>query len=206
MSGARFAFANAHAVTDFLVVGGDLHREIGRAIVEAAELVQVGGVGYVLDCRQEAREELWGCVPGVRYRWDGIDDAGQRVPGEWFTRITDRIHAAIAAGGVVLTHCHMGVNRGPSAGFAVLLREGWDPIAALDAIRRARPIAAMAYAEDALEWHLDRIGASDAIKGEERGRMRRWRAANPLPMARAIRLAGERRDWRGTAIRRATSS
>lgn len=189
MSVPQLERANADFVTEFLAVGGDLPRDIECAVGDAVELVRVGGVGYVLDCRIEAEEELWSCIPGVEYCWDGIDDAGQRVPEEWFERITDGTHAAIAAGGVVLTHCHMGVNRGPSAGFAVLLREGWDPVAALTAIRAARPVAVMAYAEDAVEWNLDRIGATAAVRTATRARVRRWRAANPLPMARAIRLA-----------------
>ena len=47
------------------------------------------------------------------------------MPEEWFERITDGTHAAIAAGGVVLTHCHMGVNR------AVLSRLLGRPLALL---------------------------------------------------------------------------
>ena len=77
-------------------------------------------------------------------------------PGEWFDVAVDWSVAAIEGGGTVLTHCHMGVNRGPSLGFAVLLEQGWDPIEALDAIRTARPIAWVAYAEDALRWHHER--------------------------------------------------
>ncbi|MEJ7774997.1 MAG: hypothetical protein WKF72_09340 [Nocardioidaceae bacterium] len=53
----------------------------------------------------------------------------------------------------VLLHCHMGINRGPSAGVAVLLATGWDPVDAFDAVRRARPIAHVAYAADALDRH-----------------------------------------------------
>ena len=90
-----------------------------------------------------------------------MDDAGQRVPGEWFDVAVDWALAAIEGGGTVLTHCHMGVNRGPSLGFAVLLEQGWDPIEALDAIRTARPIAWVAYAEDALRWHHERVGVSE---------------------------------------------
>lgn len=189
MSGPRLERANADFVTGFLAVGGDLPRDIECAVADVVDLVRVGGVDHVLDCRIEAEEELWSCVPGIEYCWDGIDDAGQRVPGAWFERITHWSHAAIASGGVVLTHCHMGVNRGPSAGFAVLLREGWDPVDALTAIRAARPVAALGYAEDAVEWHLDRIGASPSERVETRARVRRWRSANPLSMERAIRLA-----------------
>jgi len=191
MSGVSLAQANADVVTDFLLVGGDLSFDLASAAAEAAQLVRAG-VTLVIDCREEAVEELWAGIPAVTYRWDGIDDAGQRVPAAWFTRITDAAHTAIRAGGVVLTHCHMGINRGPRAGFAVLLREDWDPVDALDAIRAARPIAVMAYAEDALEWHLDRIGADEPVRHDAHRRVRRWRAANPLPMSRALALSRAR--------------
>ena len=44
----------------------------------------------------------------------------------------------------------MGINRGPSLGFAILLHWGWDPNEAITAIRDARPIANVWYAVDAL--------------------------------------------------------
>ena len=179
-------------VTDFLVVGGDLAHDDRRAAAQAADLVEVGRVDHVLDCRAEALEDLWQAFPAVQYRWDGIDDADQRGPGEWFSRITDWSHRAIESGGVVLTHCHLGMNRGPSAGLAVLLREGWDPIAALDAIRRARPIAVIAYAEDAVAWHLDRLDVTHAERQAVRERVLRWRRDNPLSLSQAIQVAARR--------------
>ena len=101
--------------------------------------------------------------------------------------------AGIASGGVVLTHCHMGINRGPSAGYAVLLAMGWDPVEALAAIRSARPIANVWYAGDALEWRLARIGAGPAERRTARARVAQWREENPLDVVRIIRSirAGE---------------
>ena len=81
----------------------------------------------------------------------------------------------------------MGINRGPSLAYAVLLAQGWDPIDALDAIRTARPIAAMGYAEDALAWHHRRTGASDFTRAADRRRLRAWRAADTLDVAATIR-------------------
>jgi hypothetical protein len=85
----------------------------------------------------------------------------------------------------------MGVNRGPSLGFAVLLAQGWDPVDALDAIRGARPIAWVAYAEDALRWHHER----NSVSGQEREgdflRLERWRAENQLDLAEVIRQKRE---------------
>lgn len=109
------------------------------------------------------------------------------MPAEWFERIAGWAVAAIRDGGVVLTHCHMGINRGPSAGFAVLLSLGWDPVAALDVIRTARPIANIWYAEDALGWHFDRTGAPAAERRATRARVATWRSENPLDVVRIIR-------------------
>lgn len=108
--------ANAHFVTEFLAVGGDLAYDNETAAIQAMELV-AAGITHVLDVRQECGDtELWGYVPEVSYRWDGVDDAGQKVPAPWFDGIVEWALDAISGGGVVLTHCHMGINRGPSAG------------------------------------------------------------------------------------------
>lgn len=179
--------ANAHFVTPSLAVGGDLAYDDATAVRQSVELVVAGGVTHVLDVRQEADDADWWADTEVTYLWAGIDDAGQRVPAAWFDRIVGWATEAIDAGGVVLTHCHMGINRGPSAGFAVLLGLGWDPVDALTAIRAARPIAHIWYAEDALAWHLDRSGASPTQRRTTLARVARWREENPLDVVRVIR-------------------
>ena len=179
--------ANANFVTKFLAVGGDLAYNPEKAAAQAAELVAVG-ITNIIDVREECHDtKLWSRVPAVSYLWNGIDDIGQRVPAWWFEKITAWADDAINCGGVVLTHCHMGINRGPSAGYAVLLRRGWDPVRALAAIREARPIAAIAYAEDALDWHLDRIDATPLQRADILLRVERWRRDNPLDVKRIIR-------------------
>ena len=153
-------------------------------------------VTHVLDVRQEAQEDCGAIAPDVTYRWAGIDDAGQRVPDAWFEDIVGWALDALAQpGSRLLTHCHMGINRGPSAGYAVLLGLGWDPVEAIDAIRRARPVANVWYAEDALGWHHRRTGASADRRREERAALAAWRSANPLDVVRIIRevRAGESR-------------
>lgn len=187
MQDVTFSTANATFVTDTLAIGGDLSADLATAALQASELVNLAGITHVLDVRKEAEEALWGRFPEVEYRWDGIDDAGQRVPAAWFERISSWAMSAITGGGVVLTHCHMGINRGPSAGLAVLLRQGWDPIEALDAIRTARPIANTAYAEDALQWHLERTEASSSERAKERQRLSEWRRTHPHDTVRIIR-------------------
>lgn len=179
--------ANADFVTPCLAVGGDLSYDADTAVRQSVELVVHGGITHVLDVRWETDDTDWWAETVVHYLWAGIDDAGQRVPAAWFERIVGWATDAINEGGVVLTHCHMGINRGPSAGFAVLLGMGWDPVDALTAIRAARPIAHVWYAEDALRWHFDREGASPAKRRTTLARVARWREENPLDVVRIIR-------------------
>ncbi len=184
--------ANASFVTDRLVVGGDLHPQEEIALDQALELVGAG-VTHVLDARIEWRDhELWNRLPPVEYHWRGIDDRGQRVPPSWFDDVAGWAVAALERPGtIVLTHCHMGINRGPSAGFAVLLALGWDPVEALDAIRTARPVAYVAYAEDALRWHHARTGVERGVRRDERARVQRWRDENGLDLVSVIRRVRE---------------
>lgn len=182
--------ANAAFVTPQLLVGGDLDtQDPALAADQLRELVDVG-VTHVLDARIEWSDEDYVAehAPAITYLHHGMDDAGQRVPTEWFEVAVSWALEAIEQGGTVLTHCHMGINRGPSLGFAVLLAQGWDPIEALDAIRSARPIAWVAYAEDVLRWHHERLGSPPAALDRDRDRLARWREENHLDLAAVIRL------------------
>lgn len=175
----RLEVANAHFVTPLLVVGGHLdQRDDLLAAAQRGELIE-HGVSHLVDARVEADDWpfVTGLAPDVSYLWHGMDEAGQRVPGSWFERgvgfVLDVWRADSAA--VVLVHCHMGINRGPSLGYAVLLALGWDVVEAIDAIRAARPIAHVAYAEDALRWHHDRVGAGPAQRRRDHDRLASWR-------------------------------
>jgi len=187
---ASIGVANANFVTDFLAVGGDLDMfDDNLAIRQASDLLAIGRITHILDVRQECDdEEFWAGVRGLTYHWDGIDDAGQQVPGEWFERITVWARVALLAPSArILTHCHMGINRGPSAGFAILLALGWEPVAALEAIRAARPIAYVSYAEDALRWHDERSGAPAEVRRHHRAAVAHWRRTHDLDVANVIR-------------------
>jgi dual specificity phosphatase 3 len=87
----------------------------------------------------------------------------------------------------VLVHCHMGINRGPSMAYACLLMLGHDPIEAMTMIRSARPIAAIGYAEDALDWHHRTSGASRDQQLADRQRLEAWREVNWIDVVRIIR-------------------
>lgn len=187
----RFEFqeANASFVTERLLVGGDLDLyDDDRAVRQLVELVVDGGVTHVVDCRLEADDtDFYAEVADVTYLHHGMDDAGQRVPAEWFdVAVGFALDALGEPGTKVLTHCHMGINRGPSLGFAILLALGWDPVDAIAGIRAARPIANVWYAEDALRWHHDRTKTSPSTRHDERGRLRTWRRDNPLDVVRII--------------------
>lgn len=186
--------ANASFVTPHLLVGGDLSMDDAEAADQLGELLDAG-VTHIVDVRVEADDSSFvaALAPRVGYLHHGVDDAGQRIPAAWFDRGVEFAVAAIQAGGCVLTHCHMGINRGPSLGFAVLLHQGWDPIEAISAIREARPIAYVDYAGDALRWHHDRVGSPSAALTGDLRRLRRWRAENRMDVAdviRRVRLEG----------------
>ncbi len=187
-----FQHANAHFVSERLLVGGDLDPDPAHALEQVDELTRLGRVTHVLDVRYEADDERLWAETGIGYRWDGIDDAGQVVPVEWFDGVvTWALEVLEDPRHRLLAHCHMGINRGPSAGYAVLLGLGWDPVTAIDTIRRARPIANVWYAEDALRWHHWRTGASRRTRHHDRARLSRWRAEHPLDVVRIIREVRE---------------
>lgn len=178
--------ANAHFVTAELLIGGDLDYRSRTTAEQQLRELHRAGVTHIIDVRVEWSDEDWvvELLPGLKYFHHGIDDAGQQVPGGWFQQGVDFALEALESGGKVLSHCHMGINRGPSLGFAILLARGWDAIEALDAIRKVRPIAYIAYAEDALRWHHD---DSDAL-ARDLDRLVEWRRANDLDLESVIRL------------------
>ena len=182
--------ANAVFVTDRLLVGGDLDaRDPDLAERQLAELVELG-VTHVVDVRVEWDDFDYVAerAPDVAYLHHGMDDAGQRVPLEWFDEGVAWVLSALESGGTVLAHCHMGINRGPSLGYAVMLAQGWDPVEALDTIRRARPQAYVAYAEQALRWHHVRTGGTVEQHAADQARLKEWRRANALDLESVIRL------------------
>lgn len=188
-------FANLHFVTPQLAIGGDISafddELAGQQFTEIGHL----GITHVVDVRLEwsDAETFAQQAPHVHYLHHGMDDAGQSVPAAWFERAVSWIEQAYEQDpdAVVLTHCHMGINRGPSLGFAVLLAQGWDPVDAIAAIRAARPQANVWYAADALDWHHERTGVDAETAASQHAALAAWRKANPLDVVRIIR---EQRD------------
>jgi len=188
-----FEHANASFVTPYLAIGGDL--ETTAEDVAVGQLGELGdaGITHVIDVRLEWNDEEWVRErrADLEYLHLGIEDAGQRVPDEWFDEGVRFALEGIEAGGIVLSHCHAGVNRGPSMGFAVLLALGWDAVEALDAIHAARPIAFLAYAEDALRWHH---GEGSAELEEDLRHLSAWRWRNHLRLEDVLRAVREQEE------------
>jgi hypothetical protein len=179
---------NLTPLTDLLWTGGDLPDHPEEAL-QTIRTWQALGIHAVVDNRAEWNdEELVAAVaPEMAYLHAGVDDAGQSMPDWWFDTVTSFATCHINRRLGVLVHCHMGVNRGPSAAFAVLLATGSDPIDAIDLIRISRPIAAIGYAEDALDWWHRRAHLSATERVDQRHRLSEWREAHPHATSRIIR-------------------
>lgn len=190
LSPAEFSYANADRLTGQLIVGGDLDTmNPARATRQLGELVDAG-VTHIVDARIEWNDAdfVAEIAPAVNYLHAGIDDAGQAVPAEWFDTIAVWAQRAFEdPRTTVLVHCHMGINRGPSAAFAILLAQGWSVGDALDTLHAARPFAYIAYAEDALRWHHDRAGLSPDIRSADQSALRAWRKSHKRAINDAIR-------------------
>jgi hypothetical protein len=115
------------------------------------------------------------------YTWLGTHDAGGDQDFSWFDEGVAAITAALADPGArVVVHCHMGVNRAPSMAFAALLQLGHGIEEGLDAIRDARPIAAILYADSAVRWFADRSGWAEAFQGDAESRVWAWHRDNDV--------------------------
>jgi hypothetical protein len=184
-------FANLHFVTPQLAIGGDMSAVDDELASQQFDEICSLGITHIIDVRLEWSDldAFAERAPHVGYLHHGMDDAGQAVPAEWFEHAVSWIEDAWTENpdAVVLTHCHMGINRGPSLGFAVLLALGWDPVEAIAAIRSARPQANVWYAADALRWHHARIGLDARAADAQHAALAAWRQDNPLDVVRIIR-------------------
>lgn len=175
-------------LTDTLWTGGDLPDD-GTLPTVLADW-QAAGIGVIIDCRVEWSDEdlVAEYAPEVRYEHHGIDDIGQHVRADWFDRLAEAARPRPddpAAG--VLVHCHMGINRGPSGAYALLLASGLDPVGAIELIRTRRPIAGVSYAEDALAWWHGHNTTPQTTRATQRAALAGWRRANQMDTIRLVR-------------------
>lgn len=181
--------ANAHFVTPRLAVGGDLAPEFALARRQLQDLVDAG-ITHIADLRDEWSDaDLVGYwAPGISYLHHPVEDAGQKIPAEWFEELDQWVTRALAdPDAKVLVHCHMGVNRAPSAAFGLLLSQGLTVREALSAIRTARSVAVIDYADDALDWYLGKTGAEARAKAGARRSLTMWRKAHQIDKFAVIR-------------------
>ncbi|HYO19815.1 MAG TPA: hypothetical protein VES02_14250 [Dermatophilaceae bacterium] len=178
------AGANISYIADRVWTGGDLPSDLGEDVM-LADLVEIqnAGITHILDTRIECSGEefLRTHAPHLGYLWNGADDVGQVMVDDWFDAGVGFALAALAdPDAQVLAHCHMGINRGPTMAFAILLATGLDPITVLNAIRRARPMAVIHYADDALDWWHRRADTPIPVVRMRRAQMAAWHGRDPF--------------------------
>ena len=184
---------NINFVTDQIAIGGDLDTDRPQVAEQQLAALVALGITHIIDCREEWSDEDFVAehAPQIAYLHNGTHDDGHSQPDEFFDRGLSFGREALADDGAkLLVHCHMGINRGPSLGYAVMLDQGHDPVEALDAIRAARPRAGISYSEDALWHHLKRSEASAEAIQRELERIRAWRGEYRIDPIRMLRLIG----------------
>ncbi len=177
-------------LTDTLWTGGDLPGD--GTLPHVLNQWRTAGIGVIIDCRAEWSDEdfVAELAPEIRYEHLGIDDVGGHVDPGWFDQLIDAARPRTGdhtAG--VLVHCHMGINRGPSGAYALLLETGFDPVEAIELIRTRRPIAGASYAEDALRWWHRRNAIPEPVQREQREALAAWRRDNRVATIRLMRGA-----------------
>lgn len=166
-------------VNDWLSVGGDLDlaRDLtGRDFAATIAHLRGRGVTHVLDVRKEWNDKsVWvkAGLPEANYAHLPIEDSWRHTPAEaWYQGVTDfanRFWDESVTGDRLYVHCHMGINRAPSAAMLALLAvEDVHPMQAFLRIREARPIAGLVYAEAVGIWHLlNEEGIDDLSMSDE---------------------------------------
>ena len=181
-------------ITPTLAVSGDLPSHRGERLAHLQRW-QSEGLTHVLDVREERDDSVFIRENStIEPHWLGVDDDWGAISSEWFeavTAVAGRVYESDDEARL-LVHCHMGVNRGPSAAFAILLARGWEATSALEAIRTARPFAGILYAPEAAEWFATRAGASEADVVAARDEVVTWLEQNPIDLPWVIRSIG----WR----------
>lgn len=145
-------FGIVSKVTDFLYLGDDEYTHDAQLQKHMKSL----GITHVLDCRTEGeitrpwrrlvnRDANFSCFTNC------TDDDFRPKSVDYFARAMRWAEEVVSQGGVLYVHCAMGINRGPSNGYAILraLDPNLTTAGALTLIRKARPFAAVAYWRDA---------------------------------------------------------
>lgn len=137
-------------MTDFTKITPRL--ATGAAINDAADVAALvaAGITAVVDCRAETDDAPLLTGAGLAYLWNPTQDDGQHKSPDWFAKtLAFALPLISQPHQVVLAHCAAGVNRGPSAAYAVMRALGWTAAAAEATMRAARPQVGLAYKNDA---------------------------------------------------------
>lgn len=128
-----------------LLIGNGVHTPADVALLQRAE------VTHVLDCREDAEAFAWLYAgSGIAHCAAPAEDGAAHQPVAWFRRGLEFARdALVVRDNLLLVHCLMGVQRGPSMAYAVLRMQGCDAEYAQRLIRRARPLVSLAYMQDA---------------------------------------------------------
>lgn len=180
-------------VSDRLVVSGDLPRDRTQALAQL-NMWATQGITHVMDLREEASDEEFVTQHSeLGYIWLGVDDNGSPRTDEWFDTITKEALDVLAKDDTrLLIHCHMGVNRAPSAMFAVLLVLGYSIEEALSTIRTARDIAGIIYAPDAARWFAAKNHTDPRKAAEDELTALLWLQRHPVDVSWVISQIGSR--------------
>lgn len=179
-------------VTEQLAVSGDLSSNPEKAREQLLKWEEAG-ITDVFDMRGEADDSdfIHAHSSTITSHWFGVDDNGGTRDDSWFDDFTVKAEEILNdSSRRILVHCHMGVNRGPSALYAILLHLGWDHLDALRHIRDARPIAGIIYAADAASWKARQDGVDKDIIAEFVNDVQSWLLRNPLDISYVIRRIG----------------
>lgn len=141
-----------------LATGGDLQADNVQAAAQCADLVEQG-VTHIIDCRDEFddTQRYLRFAPSITVYRLGVDDHGGRQSFDWWLSVLERSASILdRPENKLFIHCHMGVNRGPSAAFLVLVSEVFKmyPLDAYKLIRARRLVAYGQYVIQALDFLL----------------------------------------------------
>jgi len=168
-------------VTDQICVTGDLNSDRIKALEQLDGWVEAG-VTHIADVRAEWSDKAFvnHYAPNMKYLYFPTHDNGGLQSDHWFDHAVDGTVSALAENPQhkVLIHCHMGVNRAPTLALAVLLELGWDALDAMEQIRATRPIAAILYAIQAVDWDSRRIGLGDEQRQDRLDQVGQWLTEN----------------------------
>lgn len=138
-------------MTDFQFVTERIATGAALSGPEDVQAMVDAGITHVIDCRAEFDDtQLFAENPSISVLWNGVPDDGIPKPPEWFQKSIDfALLALTKPHAKVYAHCHAGINRGPSACYAIIRSLGISPADAEAIIRKVRPQVGLAYKNDA---------------------------------------------------------